>query len=647
MDIDALFSPGGALSASDGRYEDRPQQRRMAQAVAGALQSGRHLVVEAGTGVGKSLAYLLPGALWAVNNDRRLLVSTHTRALQEQIMSKELPLAAAALSRFGLTLRYAMLQGADNYLCLQRLERARSQPALFSDSASRALDRAAEWSRTAATGHRSALPELLPHSVWSRVSRDSDVCLGPQGSFWKSCLWRKDRERAERAHVLVVNHALLLSGARLPPHDAIVVDEAHSLEEAAVSRYGTAVTELRVSRLLDEARALIPAFEPLGTAIAKAAAETAEFFAAAAAAHELPASDESGARLLGLDAPPPPRAWSELESACLKLIEAGTSSELEMELRLLHSRLSGLRSDAGHIVGAADDGCARWIERGPAGIALKLAPLDVSQRLAEGLFSRGVPAILTSATLSGRDGLCDFRAAVGLGPAEELVVDSPFDYSVQAALLLDGEMPAPTDKKYVAALARKCAEVVDQVPGGVFLLFSSWKTLRQVRARLKRRIKDRPIWVQGDAGHDALISEFQAAGNAVLLGVDTFWQGVDVPGEALSCVVLTKLPFGNVGSPVEEARRSWYQTEGRDYFRDFSLPRAVMKFRQGFGRLIRSAGDRGAVVVLDSRVVKKGYGHAFLQALPRCRRLESVSELGSFFAERPSAALPGARATPS
>lgn len=636
MDIDALLAPGGALSQVDARYEERPQQRRMASAVAQALEGASSLVVEAGTGVGKSLGYLLPGALWAVSNARRILVSTHTRALQEQLMTRELPLAAAALERLGHTLRFAMLQGADNYLCLQRLERARLQPGLFSDGGSVLLDRLARWSATAQTGHRAALPALVPQAVWSKISRDPELCLGPQGRYWSACLYRKDKERAERAHVLVVNHALLLSGTRLPPYDAVVIDEAHNLEDAAVSRFGFSVSESRVAAVLDEARGLSPAFPDLSPAVQRCAEEAREFFSAAAAAYGMPeAESELSGRLLSSAEPPAePKSLAELESLCLKLIAAETKTELEMELRLLHARIGGLRSELSSLLVGRDDGVARWIERSPYGVSLKAAPLDVSDRLGEGLFSRGVPVILTSATLSGPGGLREFRSQVGLEQAQEVVVDSPFDYQRQAALLLVDGVPEPSqDRRYVSALAKQCAEVVKRVPGGVFLLFSSWKTLRAVHARLKRKIKDRPIWVQGDAGHDALVGEFMAAGNAVLLGVDTFWQGVDVPGSALSCVVLTKLPFANFGSPVEEARRQWYSDEGRDYFGDFSLPRAVLKFRQGFGRLIRSSSDRGAVVVLDSRVIKRGYGQAFLEALPRCRKLENLDELGAFFEE--------------
>jgi ATP-dependent DNA helicase DinG len=243
-----------------------------------------------------------------------------------------------------------------------------------------------------------------------------------------------------------------------------------------------------------------------------------------------------------------------------------------------------------------------------------------------------VPVVLTSATLSSGEGLAQFRSSVGLGDARDLVLDTPFDYPSQAGLLVLDGLPEPSDdERYAAALAAQCLKIVAAVTGGVFILFSSWKTLRRVHAKLRKKIKGRPVWMQGDSGHEALLADFAEAGNAILLGVDTFWQGVDVPGPALSCVVLAKLPFPNFGSPVEEARRRWHESLGRSYFDSYSLPRAVMKFRQGFGRLIRSSTDRGAVVVLDSRLLHRGYGAAFIEALPRCRRLESLEELETFF----------------
>ncbi len=638
MKIEGLFAPGGALAASDPRYEPRPQQLEMARAVARALERGESLVVEAGTGVGKSLGYLLPGALWAVTKGRRLLVSTYTRTLQEQILEKELPLVARALSLLGLPLRFSMLQGAENYLCLQRLEKLRASPELFPGSGAGTLEEISAWARTAQTGHRSALPCLVPQGLSSRIMRDPDLCLGPAGRFWAGCLYRKDRERAEASHVLVVNHALLLSGARLPPYDALVLDEAHNLEEVAVSRYGLSVSRARILRLMESLRGLAKAHPELAEPLARSSREAMAFLEEIARAHGWPGTEsEPGGRLLAPGKTfEPPASLEALEQALLALGSA--EPEETAEIHALQARFSALRAELEAILGEQAEGVARWVEWAPAAIELRAAPLEVGSRLAEGLFARGIPVVTTSATLSAGAGLKDFKAHVGLEGARELLLDSPFDYESQASLLVLDRLPEPSeDSQYISALARECRRIVGQVPGGVFILFASWKVLRLVHERLRRRIKGRPVWAQGASGNEALLADFMKAGNAVLLGVDTFWQGVDVPGEALSCVVLVKLPFPNIASPIEEARRAWCESLGRSYFDSHSLPRAVTKFRQGFGRLIRSSSDRGAVVVLDSRLLSRGYGAAFLEALPKCRRLGSVEELGAFFESRPAA----------
>ena len=641
--VDTLFGEGGALSSVDARYEPRPQQAAMGLAVAEALEQGQTLVVEAGTGVGKSLGYLLPAALWAVEHGRRVLVSTYTRALQEQILDKELPAAARALAALGKTLRYSMLQGADNYLCVQRLSRLREQPGLFADTGhGPALDDLAAWARTAESGHRSRLPRVVPHTLWSKVARDPDLCLGPGGKFWGQCLFRKDRERADRSHIVVVNHALLLSGGRLPSYDALIVDEAHSLEDSAVGHFGVQLSAGRLARLLDEIRAAAKKSPELEEPLARCAAEFPAFLADYASAHGWPGRDaEPGGKLLAeTRAALEPPALVALDGAIARALETRAAKEDQAEdealtLRLAHARLTALRNDLQYVLTGNEEDVARWVEWYNGGVSLHAAPLDVGPRLGEGLLGRGVPVVLTSATLDSGAGLRGFKAALKLDGARELKLDSPFDYPSQAALLVQDDLPDAADKAYAAALAKRCKEIADRVPGGVFILFSSWKTLRAVHAKLRKTIKDRPLWMQGEAGNDALLAAFAEAGDAVLLGVDTFWQGVDVPGAALSCVVLTKLPFPNFGSPVEEARRRWFDGLGRSYFGDHSLPRAVMKFRQGFGRLIRSSTDRGAVVVLDSRLSKRGYGQAFLESLPRCRRLATLEELGGFFQPEP------------
>lgn len=641
IEIGSLFAPDGLVAAQDERFEERPQQVAMAEAVWEALVNERGLVVEAGTGVGKSLAYLLPAALWAVANNTRVLVSTHTRALQEQLLERELPLVERVLREMGLVFRHAMLMGADNYLCVERLRRAALQPSLQGGGDGALLQQLRDWASTATTAHRSALPRLVPASVWHRIVRDPDLCQGSGGGRWADgCLYRRDRERAERSHLLVVNHALLLSGARLPAYDALIVDEAHTFEDAASSHFGLAASQSRGARLVSDAEALARAAAASGEALLGEAGRAAEawraFLDQVACEHGRKEGDlEPGGRLLDEAERELPGALARAEAALGELAVAFAGKDLELEARTLQLRFAGLRHDAESILSASDSALARWVQWGPWGVELRAAPLEVGERLADALLSRGMPVIMTSATLSSGRGLAAFKRAVGFDGARELALDSPFDYEKQAALLLWDGLPEPSeDEDYAKELAAACKAVVKQVPGGVFLLFSSWKMMRRVHAKLRRSIKDRPLWIQGDAGHEALVSEFMSAGNAVLLGVDTFWQGVDVPGSALSCVVLVKLPFPNLASPVEEARRKHYESLEKSYFGEYSLPKAVLKLRQGFGRLIRSAADRGAVVILDPRIRTKRYGASFLEALPKCRRLKDVSELGEFFAEQ-------------
>lgn len=640
MDLAALFGPEGALARARAGWEPRPPQEAMAGAVWQSLERGGDLVVEAGTGVGKSLAYLLPAALWAATRDRRVIVSTHTRALQEQLLNSELPTAARAMEALGLPLRYAMLMGADNYLCVQRLARLRARPDVVSETGKETLERLDAWMRDAQTGHRSALPELIPQNMWDRIARDTDICMGPGGPYWDRCLWRRDRERADRAHILVVNHALLLSGARLPPSDAMILDEAHNLEDAASARYGVTAGLSRAVSLTDEVRtaAKLYADDALATRADEAASELARFLEGIARESGIKESDEENqGKLLESTPDTPPPALVALDTALAEAAAAAEGRPDETEMRMLHARVAQFGHDLLAVLKPDSSATARWVSWPRTGPELRAAPLDVGRRLAEGLFSRGIPAILTSATLSAGDGLKDFKSRVGLPDARELVLDSPFDYSEQAAFWAMEGIPDPKDEDaHAQAVTQACADIVARVPGGVFLLFSSWRLLRKVHGLLRKKITGRPVWAQGASGHETLVREFESAGDAVLLGVDTFWQGIDVPGEALSCVVLVKLPFPNVSSALEEARRRWLEENGREYFKDWSLPRAVMKFRQGFGRLIRSSTDCGAVICLDSRVLKKGYGKTFLRSLPPCRKINSLDELEKFF--KPAAA---------
>jgi len=678
MTAEELFSPQGPLAKVEPRYEFRPQQARMAAAVMETLEQRRSLVVEAGTGVGKSLAYLIPGALWAAAGTRRLMVSTHTRALQEQILDRELPTTARVLKRLGQPLRYAMLMGAENYLCVRRLERLARAPELFPDYAARVLEELSRWASTANTGHRSRLPSLVPQGLWLRICRDPDLC-SEKGRFCNRCLYRRDRERADQAQVLVVNHAWLLSAARPPPRDALVIDEAHTLPEVAAGHFGLAVTPGRFLRLCEDtallARRIAAVRGDCDGSLAGAqrsaagcAEESLLFLRELAAAHGFSEREAlPGGKLLeGPLRRVEPESLPGLERSLAEVSRLCPDPEDEIEARALEARAAALRRDLRELMEKESLDVARWVEWSPIGSAteaqaaaprafrermtaalqarrapahrafafeLRAVPLDVSERLVEKLFANDVPIVMTSATLAFGRGLGGFKAQVGCAGARELVLDSPFDFRSQAALLILDDLPEPSDEEgYAAEVAARCRDLIPRVPGGVFILFSSWKMLRRVHGLIRSKIKGRPLWVQGASGHEALLNDFIAAGNAVLLGVDTFWQGVDVPGAALSCVVLTKLPFPNFASPVEGARRRWHESLGRSYFEHWSLPRAVMKLRQGFGRLIRAATDRGAVVILDSRILRKRYGQAFLDALPSCKRLDSMDELSGFFA---------------
>ena len=649
-ELDDLFGPDGTLARRHPGYEFREEQLLLAKEVAGALEDGSTLVAEAGTGVGKSMAYLLPAALWAAANEKRVLVSTHTKALQEQLIHKDLPDIAAALSEHGIALRFSHLMGADNYLCLQRLDTAcKREPEPV-------LDRLSEWARTATTASRSSIPFPVPPTVWSAVCRDTDLCLGDRGPFRDRCLFKKERQRAMSAHIVVVNHSLFLSGGWLPPHHAVVFDEAHNLEGAAKDLMTRQVSTSRWDRLLNDiynpesrkgfARRMLAedrALEAEASRVLKLAKEEGRaFFRKIAADHELAARDphvqarrlREGYKIENtLD--PILKSLLEMFKTWGKALE---NDEEEAELASLVRRATECNVDLNAFLHGEQNGHAHWVEREKEWIGLQIAPLDLAESLGhewEQLKERKVGLVFTSATLATGGSLRHFLETHGIANANDLKLGSPFDYKNNACLFLDPSIPSPQAQPaaYREAVARRLLEIVPVVKGGVFVLFTSFQTMDAVLKRVREKLaKDRPVFVQGEAPPAELLKGFRAAGDGVLFGVDTFWQGVDVQGESLACVVITKLPFGNFTTPIEEARREWFVTQGRDYFSEHSLPRAVLKFRQGFGRLIRSKTDRGAVVVLDSRITTGFYKQAFIDALPACRHAESVSDLAEFFA---------------
>lgn len=654
-----LLAPDGpvarALAARSQPFEARPEQRDMAAAVERALSSGRHLLVEAGTGVGKSFAYLLPALAWAAAHDKVVAVATSTIALQEQLVRRDLPLLAEALP---FPVRFALVKGRGNYLCTRRLHLALGQgPMLIEDEARAQLAAVEAWSREGGDGTRQGLPFHPLEGVWDAVKAESGNCLGRACRFYARCAYQASRQRAAEAHLLVLNHHVLLadlalqrSGASfLPRVDAVIVDEAHDLEEVAAEHLGLRATSLGLAQALGRLwsprqRAGLLARHPdpgVRLAVDEAREAAQGWFRDLAAclgrepraASEVPARGEGGgwaaaaAAAVPADAPAPQRLGEVLRRTAA-LLEARRDALDDADLALEVGARARALAEAGEalevLAAPPRDGEVRWIDRTPRGLALCAAPVDVGPLLREVLWSRVGTAVLTSATLStGRPASFAFvRRRLGLAEADELALGSPFDYASQARIVLRADLPDPSQRPadWEEALPEAIEAAVRESGGGALVLFTATAVLRRTAARLRERLADLglEVLVQGEGlERPALLERFRASGG-VLLGVASFWQGVDVPGDALRHVVIVRLPFEVPTHPLGAARRERIERSGGDAFLDLTLPQTALRLKQGFGRLIRSASDRGQVTILDPRVVTKRYGRVLLDSLPPC-----------------------------
>jgi len=657
-----FFGRGGAVSRALKGYEPRPEQERMAEAVYKAIGDRRHLVVEAGTGVGKSLAYLTPAAVWAARDRKKIVVATHTKALQEQLVKHDLPVVKTMLQEFGLPLNYFIFMGSSNYLCLSRLERAGAhQSDLFeTEEETAGAAELREWAKTGGSGCRTEIPLRVPQRVWEEVCRDPDMCLGRRCPRREACLYQRDRALARQADILVVNQHLFFSGLPVEAFDAVVFDEAHNLEDVAAAFMGFSVSDRQLKRLADDiynpksgrgvARRLKrpPAgwLAEMRQAIAEFNFGWKDFYVALR--KELRFDEFAGgpakARRVREAAVVANTIAAPLK-ALISLLEqaAGHSQDdlEEAELKTYIKRCLGVQEAVSSFLKCADSEHAYWAEvsdskRRPS-ISINRAPVDVSAALRTELFEEGFPVILTSATLAVDGSFAMLKNRLGLDAPRELLLDSPFDYQKQAVLYIPPGVPDPQDgAAYEAAVIKECAKLPAAVDGGLFFLFTSWGLLTRAYGALAERFPDRPVFRQGDRPPQQLLADFKRAGNGILFATDTFWQGIDVPGKALSCVAIARLPFTAPDTPLEEARHEWMAARGMNVFSEYTLPKAVVKFRQGFGRLIRSRSDYGAVVVLDPRVITARYGSKFLRSIPKCGRAATAQELKAFFASRAS-----------
>ncbi|MCA8975700.1 MAG: ATP-dependent DNA helicase [Planctomycetes bacterium] len=637
-----LLAAGGPIARRLPGFEVRPQQIELAAAIERAFADGRHLVAEAGTGTGKSFAYLLPAAMWADRHQGQgpVVISTRTIALQEQLEQKDLPFLHAVLP-FEWSSVTAI--GRNNYVCLRRMHLATREQGLFDDPDRGAeLQQIVDWSVRARDGTRHELAPPPSPEVWEEVQAEHGNCLQRACKHYDQCHWQRARRRMQTAQVLVVNHslyfadlALRIAGASyLPEHRVVIFDEAHHLERVATESLGLRLGPRTIHwhlRRLHSRRGDRSLLQRHGTPAARLLWEEVRqhndgFFEWLTERLQSAAGGQGGLALH--DEPLPEPLTPTLRALGEEVATAAIRAE-QVDVRMeLQARASGIESLCAILATLcrpdprAETPLVRWLEPSRHGAILCAAPLDVSATLRQHLFGNGPTSVLVSATMGTGDDaeFRWFRQRLGLERATALQLDSPFDYDRAVEIVIEEAMPDPTQQERafrVEAAERTARHILDN-GGHALVLCTSWAMVREFAERLRPRLEFEGIelLVQGEAPLNHLLAKKRDVPTSVLLGTDSLWEGIDVPGEALSLLVITRLPFQNPSHPLTKARLSNLARQGKEPFADHSLPEAILKFRQGFGRLIRNEHDRGKVVILDPRVRTKAYGRRFLAALP-------------------------------
>ncbi|MGD0681880.1 MAG: ATP-dependent DNA helicase [Terracidiphilus sp.] len=650
-----FFAPGGILARSSLPYEYRIGQLQMARAVEQALEERRHLIVEAGTGTGKTLAYLLP----ALRTGQRIIVSTGTKALQDQLYFRDVPFLETLVGG----LRVCYMKGRANYLCRHKLVTLRNQPILSGLEEIDQYRQISEWEQTTETGDRAELSGMPESSaLWAKLDARTEACLGSSCPDYRRCFITEMRRKALESDIIIVNHHLFfadLSVKReaanapdagiLPEAAAVIFDEAHELEDVASSYFGLSVSNIRFEELARDTDALLRGkhgAEHLPALTQQLRDRARMFFA--------------GLPMTGDGRQPFTDREQFLEtSGDLYTAVCVTLQQIEAEMDALtgidespglRKRVTRLRSEFEFLLESNANNMVYWMERrifggldkfsaGSKASALRhqsrttylqATPIDVSELLHELVFEQIPTVVLTSATLTVQGGFEHIRKRLGLSEVRELVVPSHFRYGEQALLYLPPEMPDPRDPEFPEAAARCIQRVLEITMGRAFCLFTSYAQMHVVYERLLP-VLDFPILLHGTAPRKALLEQFRSTPNAVLFGTSSFWQGVDVQGEALSCVIIDRLPFAVPSDPVIQARMRAIEEAGGKPFFDYQVPSAVLTLKQGFGRLIRSLEDRGVLVLLDPRVTRQRYGQTFLASLPPYRMTASITDVKAFF----------------
>ena len=668
-----FFAPGGVLSKTHPAYEFRRGQLQMAQAVEQALDQKRHLIVEAGTGTGKTLAYLVP----VIRSGKRVIISTGTKNLQEQLFYKDLPFLEQALASgipdAGSRLSVCYMKGRNNYLCRQKLYDLTDQPVLSGLEEIEQYRAIAAWEKATSTGDRAELAELPEASLlWHRLDARADTCTGQKCSQWERCFITEMRRRAMESDIIIVNHHLFFAdlaiklqadGAPdagvLPEAAAVIFDEAHELEDVAANYFGISVSNLRVEELARDVERSIQQNRLLSASLSGALRSLRDrsqlFFSL------LPAGDgrfafdarrefleENGDEFVALN-----RALTRL---------AGELEGLQQkpeEIFSLVRRTQEIQVQLSYVLEAEDRNTVFWIERrgrqfsprrhpstspragsdtdqgkdsqGRQHVFVQATPIDVGPILRECLWSKLESAVLTSATLAVGGGFGYICKRLGFEHARDLVLPSHFNYHSQAVLYVPPDLPDPRTPQFTVKAAERIRKLLEITRGRAFVLFTSYAQMNDIYQRLLGEVEF-PLLRQGDAPKSALLQEFRLTPNAVLFATSSFWQGVDVQGEQLSCVIIDRLPFAVPTDPVVAARVKAIDAEGGKAFFQYQVPAAVIILKQGFGRLIRSLHDRGLLVLLDNRILKKQYGRVFVDSLPNYKRTTDIHVVEEFFA---------------
>jgi ATP-dependent DNA helicase DinG len=637
-----FFGPGGLLARTHPAYEFRRGQLQMAEAVEQALQERRHLIVEAGTGTGKTLAYLLP----VIRSGKRVIISTGTKTLQEQLFYKDVPFLKEHLGE----LRVCYMKGRSNYLCRKKLYDLTTQPVLNGLEEINQFRIISDWEKTTETGDRAELAELPENShLWPKLDARTDRCIGSDCQQFDRCFITEMRRRALESDIIIVNHHLFCADLAikasmdrapdagvLPDAGVVVFDEAHELEDVAADYFGVTVSNLRIDDLLRDVentlrRADIPVADVL-KASGRVREHSQLFFAI------LPPGDgrfafenraefleENGDEYLGLQ-----NALNHLYT------ELQGIPKKPDEVHAMTRRVEELRVQLGFVMEGKQKNTVFWIERrgerrgGQHNVFLQATPISVSDILRNTLFEHLESAVLTSATLAVSGGFEYIRNRLGIQNARELVVPSHFDYASQALLYIPPDLPDPRDPRFVEKASQRVRQLLEITRGRAFCLFTSYALMHQLHERLLGELEF-PMLLQGSAPKNALLEEFRMTPNAVLFATSSFWQGVDVQGEQLSCVIIDKLPFAVPNDPVVAARIKTIDEDGGNAFFEYQVPSAVISLKQGFGRLIRSLHDRGLLCLLDNRILSKRYGRVFLDSLPKYGRTSDVKKVEEFF----------------